>query len=179
MDPACDRVVARTNHWEPVMCNIVLWMSALAAIFAPLFHSAADRSEKRPATPLTLKSRYSGEIIADGARRVTLTVTLDDKGEGSGTLSFDPNTYDAHGATQIAIHHVQVRLHQVKDAAHAAKGRRLYEIKREGRDEWLPTCGEVIVPARWFLVLPEKKDNTSWLVLTDTAGKFQDIIVME
>ena len=161
------------------MCNIVLWMSALAAVFVPLFSPTADRDAKRPAAPLTLKSRYSGEIIADGARRVALTVMLDGKGGGSGTLSFDPNIYDANGATQIAIHQVAVRLNQVQDAAHAAKGRRLYEIKRDGRDEWFRKCGEVLEPARWFLVLPEKKDHPSWLVITDTAGKFQDIIVMD
>ena len=132
-----------------------------------------------PPTTLTLKSHYTGKAIVDGARRITITATLDAKGGGTGTITFDPNTYTGTSATQIAIQSRAIRLEQVQDDEHAAKGRRLYAITIESRDETIHKRSLSLQKPRRFLVVPEAKGQSSWLVLTDESGKFRDIIVLE
>jgi hypothetical protein len=172
--------IARTNHWENPMLNIVLRLGATMLALAGLdLTDLAACPVKEPAPTLTLKSRYTGKVIVDGARRITLMASLDAKGSGSGTLTFDPNIYDGTSATQIAIHPIAIRLHQVHDDEYAAKGRRLYEIKRDSREETIHKCSLALTPPRWFLVVPETKGQPSWLVLTDESGKFHDIVVLE
>jgi hypothetical protein len=131
------------------------------------------RAEEAKAEKILLKSNYSGKRMIDGARRVILSATLDDK-DGWGTLSFDPNVYDGDTATQIAIEQISVRLELVQDDEHAAKGRRLYELKRveEG-------CRIDVGPARWFLIKPLKAGQPAWLVFADKDGKFQDVLTLE
>ena len=47
-----------------------------------------------PPEELALKSEYSRDWLVPGARRVSLSLTLDPSGTGSGTLTLDPNIQD-------------------------------------------------------------------------------------
>ena len=150
------------------MSNIVLRTSALAVALTGL--ALVDLKacpEIKPAEKLTLKSRYTGKVIVDGARQVTLSVTLDEKGGGLGSLTFDPNIYENGTATQIAIHKYLIRMQPVRDEEYAAKGRRLYELKREILEDSLGKDRLKDEPVRWFLVIPEKPGTPSWFVLAD------------
>jgi hypothetical protein len=162
------------------MSNIVLRTSALAVALTGL--ALADLKacpEIKPAEKLTLKSHYTGKVIVDGARQIFLTVTMDSKKGGSGTLTFDPNIYENGTATQIAIHNIAIRMELVPNEDHAAKGRRLYALKRDGVDDFLGRARLQEEPARWFLAIPEEDGMPAWLILADHDGKFQDIIVLE
>jgi len=132
------------------------------------------RAEDKPPEKLALKSGYSGKVLADGARRVSLSVTLDEKGSGSGTLTLDPNITDGERSTAIAILEVPISLQLVPDEGQAGKGRRLYELKRTGPEGKVEEGGP-----RWFLVRPVEKGAPSWLVFADKDGKFQDILLLQ
>jgi len=130
-----------------------------------------------PPETLTLKSGYTSKVQIDGARQVVLSVTLDARGSGSGTLSFDPNILNEFGSTQIAIKDIPIRIELVRDDEPAAKGRRLYELKREVLDDSL---GRARVEAvRWFLVRPFKDGAPCYLVFVDKDGKFQDVLTLQ
>jgi len=163
------------------MLNIVSRSSALVvALMGLAFADLQACPEIKPAEKLTLKSHYTGKVLVDGARRVTLTLTLDSKTGGSGTLTFDPNTYFKNGsATQIAIHTIAIRADLVPNEDHAAKGRRLYELRRDEVDFLGGRSGLIAEPVRWYLAIPEKPGTPSWLILADEKGKFHDIIVIE
>jgi hypothetical protein len=135
--------------------------------------SQVRAGDKSPET-LTLKSGYSGKVLVDGARRVSLSVTLDEKGDGSGTLTLDPNIRDGARSTTIAIRDIPVRVRLVPDEGQAGKGRRLYELRRTGPEGKAEEGGE-----RWFLAGPLKGGTPCWLVFADKDGKFQDILVLE
>ena len=80
------------------MSNVLWRMGVLVLLVGVGGGDLRVRAEDRPEDSLTLKSGYSGKWLAGGARRVHLTVTLDRKGDGSGTLTLDPNVYEGeHG----------------------------------------------------------------------------------
>jgi hypothetical protein len=132
------------------------------------------RAEDKPPEKLALQSGYSGKVLVDGARRISLSVVLDEKGGGSGTLTLDPNIRDGERSTQIAIQEIPIRLRLAQGEGQAGKGRRLYELKRTGPEGQPEEGGE-----RWFLVRPLKEGMPCWLVFADKDGKFQDILVLE
>jgi hypothetical protein len=153
----------------------VLWRTGLLALLAGVGGGEfRGRAEDRPADQFTLKSGYSGKWLAGGARRVHLTVTLDEKGNGSGTLTLDPNIYEGTKATQIAIHKIAVRVRLAHDEEAAAKGRRLYELRRSGDEGKVDETGE-----HWLLVRPLKAGAPVWLVFADRDGKVQDVLMLE
>jgi hypothetical protein len=132
------------------------------------------RADDKPSEKLDLKSGYTGKVLVDGARRVVLSVTLDDKGGGSGTLTLNPNIVAGGRSTLIAVRDIPVRLRLVQDEGQAGKGRRLYELQRTGPEGKVEEGGE-----RWFLVRPLKAGAPCWLVFADKDGKFQDILMLE
>ena len=132
------------------------------------------RAGYKPPEKLALKSGYSGKVLVGGARRVSLSVVLDEKGGGSGILTLDPNIWDGERSTAIAIREIPIRLRLAQDEGQAGKGRRLYELKRAGPEGQAEEGGE-----RWFLVRPLKEGMPYWLVFADKDGKFQDILVLE
>ena len=103
------------------MANVFLRAGVLVVLAGLAGGDPRARAEDRPNDSLTLKSGYSGKWLAGGARRVHLTVTLDEKGNGSGTLTLDPNIYEGAKATQIAIQKIPVRVR----LAHDRRGLRL------------------------------------------------------
>jgi hypothetical protein len=142
------------------------------ALICPVVVAPRVRADDKSSERLTLKSGYSGKVLVDGARSVSLSVTLDTKGGGSGTLTLDPNLRDGLKSTTIAIREVPVRLRLVQDEGQPGKGRRLYELKR--------THAKVEEGGhRRFLVRPLKKGMPCWLVVADKDGKFQDILLLE
>src|SRR6476469_4732160 len=100
----------------------VLWRMGVLVLLVEAGGDLWVRAEDRSDDTLTLKSGYSGKWLAGGARRVHLTVTLDEKGNGSGTLTLDPNIYEGAKATQIAIQKIPVRVRLAHDEEAAAKG---------------------------------------------------------
>jgi hypothetical protein len=60
-------------------------------------------ADDQPPEKLTLKSGYSGKVLVNGARRVSVSMTLDEKGGGSGALTLDPNIVDGGASTTIAV----------------------------------------------------------------------------
>jgi len=132
------------------------------------------RAEDRPEDSLALKSGYSGKWLTGGARRVHLTITLGEKGTGSGTLTLDPNIYEGDTATQIAIQKIPVQARLVHDEEAAAKGRRLYELRRSEEEGKVDKTGE-----HWLLVRPLKAGAPCWLVFADKDGKVQDVLMLE
>src|SRR5262245_56827767 len=79
-------------------------------------------AEGRPHETLNLQSGYSGKVLVDGARQVILSVTLDEKGGGSGTLALDSNIR-AGGTSTTAAREIPIRIRLIQDEEHAAKGR--------------------------------------------------------
>jgi len=148
-------------------------LSRVVLVYLVVIASQVRAGDESPET-LTLKSGYTGKMLVDGARRVGLSVTLDAKGDGSGTLKLDPNISDGAISTTIAVREIPVRVRLVADEGQAGKGRRLYELKRTGPEGKVEEGGE-----RWFLVRPLKKGAPSWLVFADKDGNFQDILVLE
>src|SRR5262245_2060167 len=157
------------------MSNIMSRRGALAAALAgvALFQLPAQAADRR-LEELTLKSGYSGNWLVSGARRVSLSVTLNHRGSGSGTLTLDPNIYDRGTSTQIAMHEIAVQVQLVQDDEQTAKGRRLYELKRTGLDGAVEHGGE-----RWFLVRPIKERTPSSLIFADKEGKLHDVLMLE
>lgn len=157
------------------MQNTLSRTGVLAAVLACL--AAIEprvRADDTPAEMLTLKSGYSGKVLVAGARRIGLSVTLDEKGDGSGTLMFDPNIVDGLRSTTIAIKTIPVRIRLIRDEEHAARGRRLYELVMTGPEGKVVEGGE-----RWLLVRPLKKDGPYSLIFEDKNGKVQDVLVLE
>ena len=150
----------------------VLWrtlaMAGLLAIGLPA------RADDKSAEALTLKSVYSDQKVVSDARQVRLSMKLDDKGNGSGTLTLDPNLHDQFGATQIAITEVPVRVRLTRDDGRDAKGRRLYELRPVGAEGKIDEDGD-----HWMLVRPLKAGSSSLLIFADKSGKFQDILTLE
>jgi hypothetical protein len=145
-------------------------------LFAALVGLAAGQSRASACLPpgeqLTLKSAYSAKPLIDGARQVRLHLRLDAAGTGSGTLTLDPNIVDELGSTCIALDDIPVRIRLVADDDAAAKGRRVYELRRveeEGR-EGLGT---------WLLIRPLKAGAPSSLVFLENDGKVRDVVVVE
>src|SRR5262245_60969385 len=157
------------------MPNIVSRGGVLAAALVCLVaYELRVCADDKPPEKLSLKSGYSGKMLVDGARRVSLSVTLDAKGGGSGTLTLDPNIRDGARSTTIAVREIPIRAQLVRDEEQAAKGRRLYELKRTGPEGKVDESGE-----RWFLVRPLKEGRARWLLFADKDGRFQDILVLE
>jgi hypothetical protein len=127
-----------------------------------------------PAGKRHLKSAYSPQVFVDWARQVHLTVEFDDKGNGSGTLTFDPNIHREFSSTCIAPREIRVRLRAIQDDHHAAKGRRLYEVhelRLEGQVG--PNVG------KWLLTVPTNKGAACSLTFLDTDGKVKDVVMLE
>jgi hypothetical protein len=150
----------------------VLWrtlaMAGLLAIGLPA------RADDKSAEALTLKSAYSDKKVISDARQVRLSVKLDDKGNGSGTLTLDPNLHNDLGSTQIAITEIPVRVRVVQDDGRDAKGRRLYELKRVVEEGKVDERGE-----HWFLIRPLKTTAPAMLIFADDAGRFREVLTLE
>ncbi len=129
--------------------------------------------DKDTGAKLSLSSGYGYGLLWDKARSVHLSATLDDKGEGKGTLALDPNLkgFDQFGdmtsTTQIAVRELQVTFEEVKGKNQPKDGRRLYEIKGHGLDN------------RLFLVVPAKGGTTYRIVSADKEGKGQAVLLLE
>lgn len=154
-----------------VLSRGVMPTAALVCLLAAQLQGRADH---RQPDKLTLQSGYSRSVLVDWARQVSLSVVLDEKEGGSGTLTFDPNIHDEWGSTCIAIQDIPVRVRLVQDDGRAAKGRRLYELKPVGEEGRVSEGGE-----HWFLVRPEKAGLPCWLVFADKGGKFGDVLMLE
>lgn len=156
------------------MSNIISRRDVLAAALAGVVATKLQaRADGKQLGRLDLKSGYCGKILVHGARRVTLSVTLDEKGGGSGTLALDPNYTDGIRSTAMAVQEIPVRLQLVRDEEQAAKGRRLYELRRAGDED------QVEAGDRWFLIKPLKEGTPHWLAVADRSGKFQDMLMLE
>jgi hypothetical protein len=131
-------------------------------------------TEGRASENLALKSTYSKEMLVSGARQVHLSLKLDEKGNGSGTLTFDPNIHDEFGSTCIAINDVPVQVRLVLEDGSAAKGRRVYELKPTGNEGKVDDGRE-----HWLLIRPLKAGAPAALVFVDKDGKVQDVLVVE
>jgi hypothetical protein len=90
---------------------------------------------------LTLKSRYTGERVFDGARRVTLSVTWREAHNGEGLLILDPNISDDFRSTCIAIDEVPVEIKHLYDTQPLRNAKRYYELKERGADRKLKAGG--------------------------------------
>jgi hypothetical protein len=145
-----------------------------AALASFVLVDPPSRAEDKRAEELNLTSRYTGKVLVDGARSVSLSVKLDGKGGGSGTLRFDPNIYDRETATQIAIKRVSVQVEVVEDTEYESKGRRVYELKLKGEEGRVETGDE-----RWLLVRPLKDGVPCSLIFVDKDGKVRDILMLE
>jgi hypothetical protein len=157
------------------MANVMSRRGVLAAALGGIASlGLPSRAEERPTATINLKSGYSGKWLVAGARRVSLSVTLGASGNGSGTLTLDPNIYDRGTATQIAIHQIDVRVELIHDDDQSAKGRRLYELKKTGLDGKVEAGDE-----HWFLVKPIKEGMPCWLLFVDKDGKFEEALILE
>jgi hypothetical protein len=146
----------------------VLWRAiALAGLVAVGLPARADDT-------IAIKSPYSDKFLVPDARQVRLSVTLDDKGNGSGTLTLDPNIHDEFGSTCIAITDIPVRVRLVQADGRDAKDRRLYELKRVGEEGKVDEGGE-----RWLLVRPLKAGTPQLLIFVGEGGKFHDVLTLE
>lgn len=149
------------------MPNVVPFLSvivaALASLSGPDFVASCIQPQR-----LALKSEYNQKPILDGARQIHLTVTLDDKGTGTGVLTFDPNIKHKGGSTEIALREIPVRV-QLRDEQDG-KGRRLYDVSN---------MQEPAKSDRWVLVRPLKGGSPSYLMIFDTNGKFRDAVLVE
>lgn len=156
------------------MSNFLSRRRILAAALAGLLaHELRLCADDKPPEQLALKSGYSGNVLVAGARRISVSVTLDEKGDGSGTLTLDPNIVDKDRSTTIAIKTIPVRIRLIRDKEHTAKGRRLYEMMRTGPEGKIEEGGD-----RWFLVRPLKNDMPWRLIFADRDGKFQDVLTL-
>ena len=153
------------------MMNVLRRTLALAGLVAV---GPPARADDKSAETLTLKSTYSDKKVVSDARQVRLSVKIDDKGNGSGTLTLDPNLHNDLGSTQIATTQIPVRVRVVLDDGRDAKGRRLYELKRVGDEGKVDEGGE-----RWFLVRPLKTTVPAMLIFADDAGKFREVLTLE
>jgi len=157
------------------MSNVISRRGLLAAALGGVASLGLPAREKeRPSETIHLKSDYSGKWLVSGARQVSLSVTLRATGNGSGTLTLDPNIYDRGMATQIAIHEISVRVELVHDDEQSAKGRRLYELKKTGLDGKVEAGDE-----RWFLLKPIREGMPCWLLFADRDGKFEEVLILE
>ena len=156
--------------WKIISRRVVL-AAALAGGAILAFPAWA---KDNTAEELTLKSAYSGKVLVAGARQVHLSVTLDEKGDGSGTLTLDPNLHERERSTTAAVRQIPVRVQLVRDEEQSAKGRRLYELKKTGPEGKLEEAG-----GRWFLVKPIREGTPCWLVFADQDGKFRDVVALE
>jgi len=145
-----------------------------AALASFVLVDGPGRAEDKRGEELNLMSRYSGKVLVDGYRRVILSVTLDEKGGGSGMLTLDPNIHEGESSTAIAVQYVKVRAEAVADAENDTKGRRVYELKQTGPEGKVETGVE-----RWFLVRPLKEGAPCSLIFADKDGKFRDILMLE
>jgi hypothetical protein len=136
---------------------------ALAGVVDAGFVSRCDHPQR-----LHLKSAYSPKPFLDGARQIHLNVTIDDKGNGRGVLTFDPNIHDKTGSTQIALREVPIKVRLLDEQD--GKGRRLYELTSLEAKKG----GE-----RWVLVRPLRGGTPSWLVFTEMGGEFRDAVPVE
>lgn len=136
---------------------------SLAGFVDTGFVSRCDHPQR-----LDLKSAYTGKVIIDGARQVHLKITIDDKGKGTGVLTFDPNMHDKLRSTEIALREIPV-LVQLRDEQDE-KGRRLYDLSNTQE----PAKGD-----RWMLVRPLKGGSPSWLMIFDKNGQFRDAVLVE
>ncbi len=146
------------------MPNVFAFVSVAAAAVAgltgPDFVSRCVHPQR-----LTLKSAYSEKPLIDRARQITLAVTIDDRGNGTGVLTFDPNIRDAGASTDIALREVPVQVRLLDE--HDGTGRRLYALAAVGGGE------------RWVLVRPLKGGSPSVLMFADQDGKFRDAVLVE
>src|SRR4051812_12602008 len=154
------------------MSNILCRAGVLVVLVG--LAGGAARAKDHSTEKLTLKSAYSSKVLASGARQVRLSLTLDEKGTGFGTLTLDPNIINEFGSTDIAIQEIQVRATLVSDENAAAKGRRMYELRPTGEEGLVQKGCEY-----WFLVRPLKTGEPSWLLFADKDGKVQDVLMVE
>ncbi|HVK09750.1 MAG TPA: hypothetical protein VM597_13325 [Gemmataceae bacterium] len=147
---------------------------ALTAACAGLLTAFPAAAKKQPSEDLVLKSAYSPKLFVEWARQVHLTVMFDAKGNGSGTLTFDPNIHDDLRSTGMAIKDITVRVRRVQDDHHAAKGRRLYELKQIPKDDRLRPA-----EPSWLLSVPTKKGAPCSLLFVGEDGKAKDVVMME
>lgn len=154
-----------------VLSRAVVLVAALAGL---VLVEGPVRAEDKPPQKLTLKSGYSGKPLVDGARRVRLSVSLDESGNGSGVLTFDPNVVDGKRSTAAAVREIPVQIQLTRDEEQTTKGRRLYELKKTGPEGKVEEGDH-----RWFLVKPLKEGTPCWLVIADKDGKVQDVLVLE
>jgi hypothetical protein len=157
------------------MSNVISRRGLLAAALGGVASLGLPaRAKERPSETIHFRSGYSGKWLVSGARRVSLSVTLRATGNGSGTLTLDPNIYDRGMATQMAVHQIEVRVDLVHDDEHSAKGRRLYALRKTGLDDKVEAQEE-----RWFLVKPFKEGTPWWLLFADKDGKFEEVVLLE
>jgi hypothetical protein len=144
------------------MFALAICIGALGVISSP-----GSAAAEEAGIQISLSSGYSRIGLLGGRfHSLQLSVTLDVKGEGKGTLTLDPNlaTVDVFGditdITEIAVHPRAVTLAEVnvKDPA----GRRVYEIKGENL----------------FLVIPAT-GTTYRLIRRDEDGKNREVILLE
>jgi hypothetical protein len=135
------------------------------------------RADRRPQETLDLASAYTGRVLVDGARRVSLSLTLDDKGNGSGVLGLDPNVRDGDTSTAAAVLSIPVRVRLVRDEEQVAKGRQLYELSWAPRGDGPEGAGPG-PGGRWFLVKSLQKGAPCWLVFTGEDGVVQDVLTL-
>jgi hypothetical protein len=147
------------------------FIASLAVGIAPGVRAAGDRGT---GTQLSLSSGYGGYRLLGGkAHSVHLSVTLDGKGGGKGTLSLDPNSkvFDPFGvmigSTEIAVWDVPVTLEEVKVKDQPRGGPRSYEIQGHG------------LAKRLFLVLPAGGTATYRLVSADRNGSAGEVLLLE
>jgi len=152
----------------------VLWRAGVLVVLTGVLGGSGIWAEGRTGEQFELKSAYSKDPLVSGARQVHLTITLDDKGNGSGTLTLDPNIHDEFGSTCIAINNVPVQVRLVRDEGSAAKGRRIYELKRTGDEGKVEEGRE-----HWLLIRPLKTGTPAALVFVDKDGKVQDVLMVE
>lgn len=148
-------------------------LAALALALVPPA-ARADVNCLRKSVTFDLRSAYTGEVIIDSARRVYLTVAVNGSGDGSGTLTFDPNTVKGIMCTAVAVTPIRVKVELVKDEKYTVKGRRVYKLTRDD-GEGERAKGE----GHWLLVVPTNGGSAGSLVFLDQKGKFRDSIALE
>jgi hypothetical protein len=154
------------------MSNILSRGVLLAALVGLAAGQPRSSACEPPGEELTLKSAYSAKPMVDRARQVRLVLTLDAAGNGSGTLTLDPNIIDELGSTCIALDEIPVHVRLIADDEATAKGRRVYELKRveeEGREGL----------GQWLLIRPLKAGAPLSLVFVEKDGKVRDVVMVE